>query len=253
MNISRSIILGNKVGGTLTVMDNAQVTLGTKTADGHVNMCYASAYNGDPSYLNLDGGTLTTKMVTYGSGTSGNAFVTFNGGTLKANQATTTFIDNKARLFAKVAAGGGTIDSAGFAITIPAALTSGVAAGETDGGMTFKGGGTVTLSGANTYTGATVIDAGTMLQMPAANNLAGNIVVTNATFADCPITVLTLTNGRLPDYGSHSDGQRRGRERHSRALQPRGGCARHGRADGRRCVGDGCSQGVRSRIRPADL
>ena len=30
--------------------------------------------------------------------------------------------------------------------------------------------------------------------MPAANNLAGNIVVTNATFADCPITVLTLTN-----------------------------------------------------------
>lgn len=193
MNISRSIILGNKVGGTLTVKDNAQVTLGTKTADGHVNMCYASAYNGDPSYLNLDGGTLTTKMVTYGSGTSGNAFVTFNGGTLKANQATTTFIDNKARLFAKVAAGGGTIDSAGFAITIPAALTSGVAAGETDGGMTFKGGGTVTLSGANTYTGATVINAGTTIQMPAANNLAGTVVVTNATLADCPITVLTLT------------------------------------------------------------
>ena len=193
MNISRSIILGNKVGGTLTVKDNAQVTLGTKTADGHVNMCYASAYNGDPSYLNLDGGTLTTKMVTYGSGTSGNAFVTFNGGTLKANQATTTFIADKPRLFAKVGAKGGTIDSAGFAITIPKAIESGVS-GETDGGMTFKGGGTVTLTGANTYTGVTVIDAGTTIQMPAANNLAGNIVVTNATFADCPITVLTLTN-----------------------------------------------------------
>ena len=194
MNISRSIILGNKVGGTLTVKDNAQVTLGTKTADGHVNMCYASAYNGDPSYLNLDGGTLTTKMVTYGSGTSGNAFVTFNGGTLKANQAKTTFIANKPRLFAKVGAKGGTIDSTGFAITIPKAIESGVS-GETDGGMTFKGGGTVTLTGANTYTGVTVIDAGTTIQMPAANNLAGNIVVTNATFADCPLTVLTLTGG----------------------------------------------------------
>lgn len=181
VNVNMDFKLGRAGAGTLTVSNGTFTVASGKQID----MCEVNTGN---ATVNLCGGTLVTKHMNMGPGT---AVVNFDGGTLKANNTSNDGLI-QATVPVNVGPKGGTIDTGNRAITVPAVLASGVS-GETDGGMTFTGGGTVTLTGANTYTGVTVIDAGTTLQMPAASNLAGNIVVTNATFADCPITVLTLT------------------------------------------------------------
>ena len=181
VNVNMDFNLGRAGAGTLTVSNGTFTVASGK----QIFLCEESTGN---ALVNLCGGTLVTKYMSKGPGS---AVVNFDGGTLKANNTSGNgLIPNTVPV--NIGIRGGVIDASGLAITVPAVLASGVS-GETDGGMTFKGGGTVTLTGANTYTGVTVIDAGTTIQMPAANNLAGNIVVTNATFADCPITVLTLT------------------------------------------------------------
>ena len=179
--VGQDVKLGKVGSGTLTISNGTFTVASGK----QIYMCEVNTGN---ATVNLCGGTLVTKHMSMGPGT---AVVNFDGGTLKANNTSNDGLI-QATVPVNVGPKGGTIDTGNRAITVPAVLASGVS-GETDGGMTFKGGGTVTLTGANTYTGVTVIDAGTTIQMPAANNLAGNIVVTNATFADCPITVLTLT------------------------------------------------------------
>ena len=181
VNVNMDFKLGRAGAGTLTVSNGTFTVASGK----QIYMCEVNTGN---ATVNLCGGTLVTKHMSMGPGT---AVVNFDGGTLKANNTSNDGLI-QATVPVNVGPKGGTIDTGNRAITVPAVLASGVS-GETDGGMTFKGDGTVTLSGANTYTGVTVIDAGTTIQMPAASNLAGNIVVTNATFADCPITVLTLT------------------------------------------------------------
>ena len=183
VNVNMDFKLGRAGAGTLTVSNGTFTVASGK----QIYMCEVNTGN---ATVNLCGGTLVTKHMSMGPGT---AVVNFDGGTLKANNTSNDGLI-QATVPVNVGPKGGTIDTGNRAITVPAVLASGVS-GETDGGMTFKGGGTVTLTGANTYTGVTVIDAGTTIQMPAASNLAGNIVVTNATFADCPLTVLTLTGG----------------------------------------------------------
>ena len=182
VNVNMDFNLGRAGAGTLTVSNGTFTVASGK----QIYMCEVNTGN---ATVNLCGGTLVTKHMSMGPGT---AVVNFDGGTLKANNTSNDGLI-QATVPVNVGPKGGTIDTGNRAITVPAVLASGVS-GETDGGLTFTGGGTVTLTGANTYTGVTVIDAGTTIQMPAANNLTGNIVVTNATFADCPITVLTLTN-----------------------------------------------------------
>lgn len=104
--------------------------------------------------LNLNGGLFQAAGIN--SYTSGNvSLLNLNGGTLQANANNTTFISG---LFqATVGAGGVTIDSQGFNITIPQALS------DAGGGTLAKiGSGTLTLSGANSYAGATAVNAGTL-------------------------------------------------------------------------------------------
>ncbi len=103
------------------------------------------------SSVALKGGRLAARQVAHGSGT-GAGTLAFDGGTLQANQAY-TLIAASDRLTVTVGANGGTIDCAGFAVTIAEDLDD--ASGET-GSMTFAGAdGTITLSGAMNYTGVT--------------------------------------------------------------------------------------------------
>ena len=101
--------------------------------------------------LNLyTNGTLLTSKISVTSGTN---TANFDGGTLEAKSSTTTFLSGLTT--AVITNNGLTVDTNGFNITIAQAL-SGV------GGPTKRNSGTLTLSGANTYTGATTVANGTL-------------------------------------------------------------------------------------------
>ena len=200
-----SIVVGNTTGGTLTLTNDAYIVTGTYDAGGHITLSSESSQNGDPCFLNLFGGVLETRYVAHGSG-SGLATVNFDGGTLKA-QTPGTLISAHNKLEVVVGPKGGTIDSAGVAVTIAEPLTG-------TGGMTFAGGGVVTLNAAPSYSGKTTVELGTSLIVPVA--IAGeSLEVTipeglesglykvvaisgNGTFTDDVLSAVTLpAGGRL--------------------------------------------------------
>ena len=110
--------------------------------------------------FNLNGGTLTIAQVITTSN-NGTATLNLNGGLLKAANASTNFIDlGGASQSAKVLAGGALIDTNGYNVTITEKLLTGAVS---DGGLTKSGLGTLTLSAANTYNGATSVNAGSLL------------------------------------------------------------------------------------------
>lgn len=183
-----SVIVGSRGQGTLTI-DSGRVM----APAGGVKFCNAAnCVAGRDCFLNLNGGMLETKPITYGSG-SANATFTFNGGTLKALQAG-TLIASHNNLTVTVDAGGGTIDSGNYAITIAEDLGG-------TGAMTFSGGNTITLDGAISYTGGTTVKAGTVVVVPdvAARTKLGAITVTGLANSVCEVV-------RLSGAGSFSAG-----------------------------------------------
>ena len=136
--------------------------------------------------FNLNGGTLTIGSIVSGRTTGARVF-NFNGGTLKPTAASATFFAAGAASVANVRNGGAIIDDGGFTITIAQALVHSSVGGDnaTDGGLTKNGTGTLTLSGANTYTGNTIINAGTL-------ELAQAVLATNASVTISNAAVLQL-------------------------------------------------------------
>jgi len=107
------------------------------------------------SILNLDGGTLS--VVDIANSNNGTSTFNFNGGTLKANASHADFL-NADSVFVK--AGGATIDTNAFDVTIDNALQQ---FEDTTGSLTKTGAGTLTLTASNSYTGATTVSAGTLI------------------------------------------------------------------------------------------
>ena len=199
-------------GGTVTVSNNLYVGCNYNVAKGVFNMnggsftCIGTTYvsfskNDDPAELHINGGTFTsagtfiagndnsasvavidlnaigdsygvleTKGLTLGKGS---ATLTFNGGELKAvgDLESSGLIKNG--IAVRVGANGGVVNANGKSVSIPATIG---AAGDT-GAMTYKGGGTITLSAPPAYSGKTTIELGTTLVVPVA--IAGaNLEVT---------------------------------------------------------------------------
>jgi autotransporter-associated beta strand protein len=154
--------------------------------------------------FNLNGGTLTIAQVVTTSD-NGTAAFNFNGGTLRATTNTANFVDlGGATQTANVKNGGAVIDSNGFNVTVPQAL---VASGT--GGLTKNGAGALTLSGVNTYTGATTVSAGSLVVGGAGSinatsgitvNGAGAKFVSTSSVAVTP--AVTVTSGGVDGTGT---------------------------------------------------
>jgi len=145
-NAARFTLIGEASTGTLTV-----------SGSGRFNVAGTQLLLGDDATgsgtVNLNGGVIAVPKVVAGAGSG---TFNFNGGTLMANASSTNFMTGLTA--AIVQAGGAIINDGGFAITIGQALLD----GGTGGGLTKEGGGTLTLTGTNTYTGATLINAGAL-------------------------------------------------------------------------------------------
>ncbi len=156
-------------GGTLSTTGTVQVgrvgvgtfnqSGGTFTTGGNpLNLGQLSGYGGSGT-VHLSGGTMTVGSVTAGNSP---AQFYFNGGTLRPAAGTATFFQGLSAAY--VQAGGASVDTNGYDVTIGQPLLHDVTAGApaTDGGLTKAGVGTLTLTATNTYTGNTTVTAGTL-------------------------------------------------------------------------------------------
>ena len=134
--------------GSVTVQDTATVT-----ATGGVDNNGASAWA-----LNLNGGTLNTPYIR-----SNDALITgiisLNGTRVVATSSTSAFVSVSNGSKAYIGNSGALIDSGTNSIGIAVGLANATSA---TGSLTKYGTGTLTLSGSNTYTGATSVTAGTL-------------------------------------------------------------------------------------------
>ncbi|MEI7732842.1 MAG: autotransporter-associated beta strand repeat-containing protein [Verrucomicrobiota bacterium] len=132
-------------GGIVRYTNNYQVTGG---------LLLGNSANSSGTY-NFNGGTLLIPRILQNLG---QGFFYFNGGTLKpsSSQFAATFLEGLTE--ARIRDGGAQIDTDGLDIVIRQALLAGGT-----GGLTKNGLGSLTLGGANTYTGPTTLTAGKLV------------------------------------------------------------------------------------------
>lgn len=194
-------------GGTVVIQNNwgmeaprqgsaiLTINSGSLTVNdiGGIGLILGDTSSAETGLLNLNGGTLTVNRITSNNGTN---ILCFNGGTLEPTGAYTTFLPASATLLACVRNGGAVVDTAGYTVSIAQSLAHSPLAGDnaTDGGLVKTGTGTLNLNGANSYTGPTVINGGTL---GGTGIVAGNLT-NNATLAPGGGGIGTLTvNGNL--------------------------------------------------------
>jgi autotransporter-associated beta strand protein len=148
---------GIRVGGTGTGTLNLSGTA-TLNANGGINIARIAGSTGT---ANLNGGTFNTFNIA--SSTGVNATNNFNGATVSPTVASTTFCQGLTR--ANIRNGGFILNDNGFNLTINQALLHSDITGDaaTDGGLRKSGGGALTLTAVNTYTGPTIVEAGSLI------------------------------------------------------------------------------------------
>ena len=195
--------IGNNSGANEVNLNSGAITSwsgnqsGTTTT-GVVDMNRGSG--GANNTFNLNGGTLTISQV-ISDNNSGVAAFNFNGGTLKAAGNNANFIQlGGVSQSVNVMNGGAIIDSAGFNVTIPEPLIAGGT-----GGLTKIGSGTLTISGGYNYTGATVVQGGTLvLDAALPSSSSSMLTVSNAALTiSCNNGVSSLFAGGVSLAGSN--------------------------------------------------
>ncbi len=172
VNNTTFTLVGEEGTGTLVIASSGVMYVNGNNGlvVGHFNSGAGNSGAGVGT-VNLNGGTLITTNVNKNlGGTNGVGVFNFNGGTLRAKGPHPTFMTGLNA--ANVLSGGAVIDDSGFNITIGQALLNGGGAG----GLTKLGAGTLTLTGSNTYQGATVVSAGKLV-VPAYQTSTGAVTV----------------------------------------------------------------------------
>ena len=181
------IVIGNFADSNMPASANLTIDSGTVTAATGLRFGTSGGSTNSGGILNLNGGTLITPKV-FSGGTASSSTVNFNGGTLKATVNNSSDFLNTNINNAVVKAGGAIIDTNTFGVTILKALIHDAGLGGTaDGGLTKNSTGTLTLSGANTYTGNTTISGGT-LALALAGTIANSSVITVGSTAVLDLT-----------------------------------------------------------------
>lgn len=166
-----SIITANRIGGALGAIANAD--WGQLTIQGNANVTATAGIVGNSTAwgLNLNGGTLTTPGIDYGPHSfNGGTNLNFNGTLVKASADNANFITATGGydFLPSIQSGGALLDTNGFTIGIGAALSG-------SGPLTKSGAGTLTLAAGNSYTGATTVNAGTLVQQSTSASNAHSI------------------------------------------------------------------------------
>ena len=134
----------------IRVSQSSQSEINVNTG-GVLRVGYFIMYGADTGTINLNGGTIKAYSSSAITETDRDNFL--GGRSSSANWANVTV---------RVLAGGARFDTDGNSRRVNTALVSGVAEGETDGGLTKLGEGTLTLIGANGYNGPTRLEGGTL-------------------------------------------------------------------------------------------
>ncbi len=199
----------NQNGGAVT--NNTTVTWLGESGTGIWNLNVGNVYlaniifglnGGSSGTFNLNGGTFAANQISSGAGSSA---LNFNGGTLRALAVNANFMSG---VPGSLLAGGAVIDSQGFNVGISSVLADGAG-----GGLTKIGTGTLTLSGANSYVGATIVSAGKLIETTASlvtsaltvANTAGagvNVLVANGQVSHGNVTLSGAANTLNFDLGN---------------------------------------------------
>ena len=166
------LTIGNFGSGEL-IVDGGTVRVWDADHDVTIRLAASGTGAGSRGRVELNGGTVECGQIA--KTTTRPGYIGFNGGTLRALEDTANFINAAAEsMTVAVRAGGAVIDSNGHAVTIAPALVHDPDADAPvkDGGLVKKGEGTLTLTGASTFTGDVIVEEGT-LDMSAANFTLG--------------------------------------------------------------------------------
>jgi fibronectin-binding autotransporter adhesin len=132
-----AIFVGEVGQGTLNVSGTAAINLSTTNAGG---LSLGTSNTAASGTVNLLGGTLAVPLVTRGTGSG---FFNFNGGTLKAEIATTNFMNGLSGAYVYGGSTGSTIDNNSLNITIGQSLIAPTGNGISSIGLTSGGTGYV--------------------------------------------------------------------------------------------------------------
>ena len=139
----------------IRVSQSSQSEINVNTG-GVLRVGYLIMYNTTSAgTINLNGGTIEPYSSSVLSENDKNTFIGGNG-----SGSTMESWTNNIKVC--ILAGGARVNTAGNSRRINLPLISGVDAGETDGGLTKLGAGTLTLTGANGYNGPTRLEGGTL-------------------------------------------------------------------------------------------
>lgn len=173
---------------------------GTTTINGGLFICGEFRISQSATgTVNLNGGILRTVRLKHSNNVE---IINLNGGTLQAKSSVSDFITASVDAV-NIREGGVVIDSNGFNIGIPKALTED--GGSPGGGIVKKGAGILDLTAANTYTGPTLVQEGVLrvsdnTQLGAA---AAAVVVDGGQFGVSGTTIPSVSSlGRSFTYRS---------------------------------------------------